>query len=124
MRGEQGEYALLYDGSCGLCRATVELLSCFPMRARVVLVNAADPRQLARYPQIPPQQAMQSVHLVMPSGNYVRGYDAIVVLVGLMRVFRCLRPLMNTPAARKGGWAAYEWVTAHRHRISRLLFLE
>ena len=44
MHGDPGEYALLFDGSCGLCRATVELLSCFPMRARVVLVDAADPR--------------------------------------------------------------------------------
>ena len=41
-----------------------------------------------------------------------------------MRLFRVLKPLMNTPAACKAGWGVYEWITAHRHQISHMLFLE
>jgi predicted DCC family thiol-disulfide oxidoreductase YuxK len=119
-----GPYVLLYDGTCGLCRRLAKLVPHLHPRLPVKLVDAADARQRAAYPQISPLQAMRSVHLILPDGNYFRGYDAIIVLTALLPGLRFLVPLMNTRLARWLGWGLYEWVTRHRYQISNLLLLD
>jgi predicted DCC family thiol-disulfide oxidoreductase YuxK len=115
---------LVYDGTCGLCRKMAHLAIRLHPRVPLQLVDAANPRDLANFPQISPYQAMQSVHLILPTGQVLRGYDAVVGLTELLPVFRFLVPLMRTRLMHRLGWALYEWVTAHRHRISRVLFLK
>lgn len=118
-------YVLFYDGTCGICRAMVTLVRWLRPRAELVAVDAADARQLARHSTwLTPARAMQSVHLQVPGGALLHGYDAVVELVGLLPVFSCLVPLMQMNWARRLGWELYEWVTAHRHRISHVLGLE
>jgi predicted DCC family thiol-disulfide oxidoreductase YuxK len=124
MTSRPGSYALLYDGSCGLCRRFARVVPHLHPRLPLKLVDAADPRQLAAYPQVSTHQAMRSVHLILADGSFFRGYDAIVVLTALLPGFRFLVPLMNTRVARWLGWAFYEWVTRHRHQISHLLLLD
>jgi len=116
-------FVLFYDGTCGLCRCAAAFIRWLGPRAPVRLVDAADPRQLAPFPQVSPYQAMQSVHLLTPTGRLHRGYDAVVALTRLLPGFRWLAPLMGTRIARRVGSFLYEWVTAHRHRISYALGL-
>jgi predicted DCC family thiol-disulfide oxidoreductase YuxK len=115
-------YILFYDGTCGLCRLSATFAqhrACRPL----ALINAAHPWLLARFPQINPQQAMKSVHLLTPSGRIYRGYDAVVALSRILPFIRWFSPLLNTAPARKVGRTFYEFVTRHRHQISRLLQL-
>jgi predicted DCC family thiol-disulfide oxidoreductase YuxK len=123
MTNDTGRYLLFFDGSCGLCRHLAAFAR-WAARGLVQPVDAADPRQMARYPGLSPQQAMGSVHLLTPGRRLHRGYDAVVVLVSLLPGMGWLSTLMGTRLARRVGWAVYEWVTAHRHAISHLLLLE
>ncbi|HVS70052.1 MAG TPA: DUF393 domain-containing protein [Phycisphaerae bacterium] len=114
-------YHLFYDGTCGLCRRSVRAVLSRHPRVPVIPVDAADPAALAKFPQIPPRQAMKSVHLLYPDGRVRKGYDAVVALTRLLPGYRWLVPVMRIGVVRRVGWAAYEWVTRHRHQISRAL---
>ena len=118
MINESDPYLLFYDGSCGMCRRMAGFARwttrggySWSMRP-----SAAD-GVFSRFAAAP---AMQSVHLLAPWGEMHRGYDVIVVLVSLLPGMRWLSVLMGMVVARKIGWAVYEWVTVHRHEISRL----
>jgi len=123
MTNDTGFYLLFYDGSCGLCRHLAAFAS-WATSGRVQRVDAADTRLMSGFPELPPHQAMQSVHLLTPSGRLYRGYDAVVALVALLPAMRWLSIIMGTDLARRIGWAVYEWITEHRHQISHLLRLE
>jgi predicted DCC family thiol-disulfide oxidoreductase YuxK len=115
-------YILFYDGTCGLCRLSATFAQ-HRARRPLWLINAAHPWLLARFPEINPQQAMKSVHLLTPSGRIYRGFDAVVALSRILPFIRWFSPLLNTAPAQKLGWTFYEFVTRHRHQISRLLCL-
>ncbi|MGN6367628.1 MAG: thiol-disulfide oxidoreductase DCC family protein [Phycisphaerae bacterium] len=124
MKTSSNTYVLFYDGSCGLCRHIARFVCSLRLRAPLRIVNAADPRQLRHYPQLSPHQAMQSVHLLTPSGKLHRGFDAVIALTRLIPFVRFLAPFMSLRISRWIGNHLYEFVTHHRHQISHLLALE
>lgn len=115
-------FILFYDGTCGLCRIAASFAQ-HHARRPLALINAANPWLIARFPQIPPQRAMQSVHFLTPAGRLHYGYDAVVALSRILPVIRFFSPLLGLAISRKLGSALYEFVTHHRHQISHLLHL-
>lgn len=112
---------LLFDGDCGFCRGVVA-------RWRDWLTDRIDtePLQAAgpRFPEIPPDQLEQSIHLIMPDGIVRRGAAAAFAAMAFCGESPALWWLYrHVPAFAKIADAGYCFVARNRGFVSKLVHL-
>src|SRR5258705_12968150 len=76
------EPTLIYDGECGICRASVELGRRWDREHVLRVVPFQDAAAVARFPIALPALAA-AMHLVLPDGRVYAGADAIPELLRL-----------------------------------------
>src|SRR5260370_8282699 len=66
---------VLYDGACGLCRASVARVRRIDRGGRIELLDLHEPAAPARFPQVNPEQALRPMPPVDPGRkSYSRLY--------------------------------------------------
>jgi len=126
------EPTLIYDGECGICRTSVELVRRWDREHVLRVVPFQDAVAVARFPIALPALAA-AMHLVLPDGRVYAGADAIPEL---LRLFpgsagwrccfgfpACCRSRAGyTPRSRCGGtvWCAGFQVARFGRRRERL----
>jgi predicted DCC family thiol-disulfide oxidoreductase YuxK len=111
----RARYAMLYDGSCGVCRHTVDVVQRLDVLGRVDVLDAAGdwPSVQRRYPTLSQSACLEEMHVLTPDGRSERGFDAYRVLARALPVTWALVPFLYLPGVRWIGQAVYKSV-AHR----------
>ncbi len=76
-RARPGRLAVLYDGACGICRASTEAIRDFDNSATLDLLDFHDPGVRAQFPELTLEALMAELHVVDDRGNLWRGARAV-----------------------------------------------
>ncbi len=111
---------LVFDGDCQFCRrwiarwknATGDAVDYIPFQ---------DPSVASRFPEIPPADFAEAVHLIRPDGSVSRGAEAVFRSLAEGGRHRwLLRVYQKTPAFADLSELLYEEVALHRTALSKL----
>ena len=108
---------VVYDGSCGLCRDMVGLVSRQDPGHRIALVPFQDEAQVTALGLALPSVAA-ALHLVLPDGRVFAGADAVEELSKLLRGFRWAALMFALPGVRPIARRVYGWVARRRHCLA------
>jgi predicted DCC family thiol-disulfide oxidoreductase YuxK len=111
---------LIYDGDCGFCRRSVELLRRWDREQRIALVPFQDQARVAAF-GIPLPALAAAMHLVLPppDGRVLAGADAVPELLRLLPGKRWLAWGFRIPGARPMARRLYAWIARRRHCLVR-----
>lgn len=112
----QRTYALLYDGSCGLCRRTVALIHALDPLRRVQLHDVhQDWLAIARrYPQLSQHACLEEMHVISPTGRVASGFDSYRALACVIPAGWLALPILYFPGVRPIGRRVYAAIASRR----------
>jgi lipase maturation factor 1 len=117
------EPLVIFDGRCGFCRIWIEY---WKVITGGRLTYAPSQEVGSRYSEIPPEDFGQSVQVVTPAGDVVRGARAVFLTLtyapGMAWLLWAYRRVPGFAAVTEG---AYRWIAAHRtffYHLTRLTF--
>jgi predicted DCC family thiol-disulfide oxidoreductase YuxK len=117
------EPLVIFDGHCGFCRIWIEYWKAITGGR---LAYAPSQEVGSRYPQIRPEEFGESVQLVLPPGDVLRGARAVFVTLtyapGMAWLLWVYEHLPGFAAVTEG---AYRWIATHRsfsYHVTRLTF--
>lgn len=105
---------VVFDGSCGFCRDTVDLVARWDRARRLVLVPFQDADRVAALGLTQPDVAA-ALHLVLPDGRVFAGADAVAELLRLLPRLRWAAGVFRIPGVRPAARRVYAWVARRRH---------
>jgi acetyl esterase len=109
---------VIYDGDCGFCRQSVELLRRWDREHVLRFVPFQDGAAVARFEIALPALAA-AMHLVLPDGRVFAGADAAPELLRLLPGKRWLAPVFRVPGVLPLARRAYAWIAARRRCLVR-----
>ena len=118
-RNPMAGLTVLYDGSCGLCRASVERVRPWDKRERIDFLDLHDPSAEHRFPQIDWEAAMRWMQAVDAEGRVFSGADAWARIGMLLPGWKLLAWVLLVPGIRWIAGKIYAWIARNRYRWNR-----
>jgi len=112
---------ILYDGNCGLCRASAERLRRRDRASRIELLNLHDPAVLARFPRLNFDEALRLMQAVDVNGKVYSGVDAWARAGAELPGWKLFAWLLRFPGIHLVAGKIYGWVARNRYRWNREL---
>lgn len=109
----QDQIVLIFDGHCGFCTWSAELVGRFDRRNRVQLVACQDTVS-AQQLGISPQECEQAAWAVTPQGCQYRGAAAVNAVLDRALGLDLLLPLYRLRPIQWLQDRIYDWVVANR----------
>jgi predicted DCC family thiol-disulfide oxidoreductase YuxK len=111
---------LIYDGECGFCRRSVELLRHWDREQRIALIPFQDQARMAAF-GIPLPALAAAMHLVLPppDSRVLAGADAVPELLRLLPGKRWLAWGFRVPGVLPLARRLYAWIARRRHCLVR-----
>lgn len=109
---------VIYDGECGICRQSVELLRRWDREHLLRYVPFQDEAAVARFGIALPALAA-AIHLVLPDGRVYAGADAAPELLRLLPGRRWLAVPFSVPGVLPVARRIYAWIAARRRCLVR-----
>lgn len=94
-RASPGKLAILFDGQCEMCRASVQGVRHFDNSGRIEALDLHGPEVRAQFPDLKMEALVDELHAVDDRGRVFRGARAINEILRMQRGLR--------------GWIAYLW---------------
>jgi predicted DCC family thiol-disulfide oxidoreductase YuxK len=110
---------VLYDGSCGLCRASVARVRPWDSRGRIEFLDLHDPSAQERFPQVDRETAMRWMQAVDAQGRIFSGVDAWARIGMLLRGWTWIAWILLVPGIRWIAGKIYAWIARNRYRWNR-----
>jgi predicted DCC family thiol-disulfide oxidoreductase YuxK len=107
---------ILYDGNCGLCRASVARLRRIDRGGRIELLDLHDPSVSGRFPQVNRAEALQLMQAVDPAGKVYSGVDAWARVGLALPGWKFIAWLLLMPGVHFVAGKIYAWVARNRYR--------
>jgi len=76
-RSSPGKLAILYDGSCEMCRASLDGIRQFDNSGKMEPLDLHDEEVRAKFPELKIENLLEELHAVDESGRVYRGARAI-----------------------------------------------
>jgi predicted DCC family thiol-disulfide oxidoreductase YuxK len=76
-KASPGKLAILYDGACDMCRASVDGISHFDNSGQIEPLDLQDAPARAKFPALKMESLLEELHAVDDSGRVYRGARAI-----------------------------------------------
>ncbi len=109
---------LVYDGGCGFCRRSVQILQVMDMFKTLKYVDYNQYSNLSElHPQLTPQIVASQIHLIEPDGHLRGGFFVFRPLCFKMPMMFLLTPLFYFPASGLLGPMVYRWVAKNRYLL-------
>ncbi len=111
---------LIYDGDCGFCRRSVDLLQRWDREQRIALIPFQDQARMAAF-GIPLPALAAAMHLILPApdGRVLAGADAVPELLRLLPGKRWLAWGFRVPGVLPVARRLYAWIARRRHCLVR-----
>lgn len=113
------QLTVLFDGACGICRASAERVQRFDIRKRIEFLDVHDSSARARFPQVDPQVALRWMQAVDTDGRVSSGVDAWARIGMLLPGWNLLAWTLFLPGIHWIGSRVYSWVARNRYRWNR-----
>jgi predicted DCC family thiol-disulfide oxidoreductase YuxK len=112
-----GPMEMIYDGRCGFCYRSMAWFLGFDGLAQITTRNfRTDPS-----PVVSDAQMEKALYLVLPDGRALPGFEAYRYVVARVPGMWWMAPFFYIPVlSRLVGHPVYNWVAAHRGRLSSL----
>jgi len=107
---------ILYDGTCGLCRASVVRLRRMDPQHQIETLDLHDPSVPSRFPQIQPDEAMRLMQAVDAQGHVYSGVDAWARAGLALPGWKLAAWLLLVPGIHFVAQRVYGWVARNRYR--------
>jgi len=109
-------FTLLFDGSCGICRRTVALVSALDVMERVEIRDARAewPALANRFPTLTQAECLASMHVVRSDGRVSAGFKGYRSLAWAIPAWWPLLPVLYVPGVPLIGRGVYGRVAAGR----------
>ena len=117
MRIDRGP-TVIYDGECGICRQSVDLLKRWDREQVLRYVPFQDEAAVTRFGIALPALAA-AMHLVLPDGRVYAGADAAPELLRLLPGKRWLAWPFSVPGVMPLARRTYAWIAARRRCLVR-----
>src|SRR5437773_11054657 len=120
MRADGPRPTLIYDGECGFCRRSVDLLRRWDREQRIALVPFQDQARVAAF-GIPLPALAAAMHLVLPppDSRVLAGADAVPELLRRLRGKRWLAWGFRIPGVPFVARRLYGWIARRRRCLVR-----
>ena len=115
------ELTVLYDGACGLCRASVARVRRIDHGGRIEPLDLHEPSVASRFPQVNREEAMRLMQAVDPRGKVYSGVDAWARIGLTLPGWKLLAWLLLVPGIHFAASQIYSWVARNRYRWNREL---
>src|SRR5882672_9085420 len=112
------EPTLIYDGECGICRTSVELVRRWDREHVLRVVPFQDAAAVARFGIALPALAA-AMHLVLPDGRVYAGADAAPEILKLLPGKRWLAVPFAVPGVLPVARRVYAWIARRRRCLVR-----
>ncbi len=112
------QLTVLYDGDCGLCRASVARLRRVDRGGRIELLDLHDPAAAQRFPQIDREEAMRWMQAVDPQGRVASGVDAWARIGLALPGWKWLAWILLVPGIHFVAARVYAFIARNRYRWS------
>ena len=109
--------AVIYDGKCSFCRASVEWIRWFDGQNRVAFVSLHNPLVAERYPDLSHDQLMEQMYLIDGEGNRYGGVNALRFLSRRLPKLWLAAPLLHIPFSLPFWSWGYRFVARNRYLI-------
>jgi predicted DCC family thiol-disulfide oxidoreductase YuxK len=109
---------LIYDGECGLCRRSVDLVRRWDREHRVALVPFQDESRVQEL-GIPLPALAAAMHLVRPDGRVFAGADAAPEILRLLPGGGALAWVFRVPGVLPLARRVYRWIAGRRRCLVR-----
>lgn len=105
---------VIYDGECGLCRRSMNVLRKLDEEGVLELVEAQTPGVRERFPWIPPEAYARGLQVIEPGGKTTEGAAAVERLCAIIPAGRRVGWLYRIPFARPIADRVYAWISRNR----------
>lgn len=111
-------FTVLFDGSCGLCRKTMAVISALDVMKRVEIRDALSewPALAGRFPSLTQADCLASMRVVRSDGKVYDGFEGYRALAWALPLWWPLLPLMYAPGVPAIGRAIYGRVAVGRYQ--------
>ena len=116
---EPSRYTVVFDGRCGVCRRSVELLRRWDTEDRLRFLPFQGPGVMERYPGISEREFREAVQVIAPDGRHWSGADATEHALRQTPKGRRIAWLFRLPLARPIARRVYRWFARNRSRFAR-----
>ena len=110
------ELTILYDGACGLCRASVARVRRMDPHGRVETLDLHDSSVATRFPQVDFDEAMRLMQAVDPAGRVYSGADAWARIGLALPGWKLIAWLLLVPGIHFAAQRVYAWIARNRYR--------
>jgi predicted DCC family thiol-disulfide oxidoreductase YuxK len=110
---------VLFDGACGICRASVARLRRMDRGGRVELLDLHDPSAATRFPQVDREEAMRLMQAVDRQGRVFSGVDAWSRIGLTLPGWNLVAWLLLVPGIHFIAGQIYAWVARNRYRWNK-----
>lgn len=109
---------LIYDGECGFCRRSVDVVRRWDRERRLAVVPFQDQARVAAF-GIPLPALAAAMHLVLPDGRVFAGADAAPEILRLLPGKQWLARAFAIPGVLPVARRAYGWIARRRRCLVR-----
>lgn len=109
---------LIYDGECGFCRTSADLVRRWDRAHRLTLLPFQDQARVAAF-GIPLPALAAAMHLVLPDGRVFAGADAAPEILRLLSGKQWLGWAFQLPGALPVARRVYAWIARRRRCLVR-----
>jgi predicted DCC family thiol-disulfide oxidoreductase YuxK len=113
-------YFVIYDGDCGFCQRTVNLIKKFDWLHKFNFISFQDEKAFKTFKELTPEMCQKEIFLVKFSDNnkkYFPGYDAFKMMTLFIPVTMLFSWFFFLPGIVQLGRILYKIVAKNRHRI-------
>ena len=113
-------YFVVYDGDCGFCQSTVNLIKKFDWLHKFRFIPFQDEKVFKTVDELTPEMCKKEIFLVKLSDSskkYFPGYDAFKMMTLFIPITMLVSWFFFLPGVVQLGRIAYKIVAKNRHRI-------
>ena len=117
---QSGNYFVIYDGDCGFCQSTVNLIKRIDWLHKFKFVPFQSEKILKTFSELTTEMCQKEIFLVKVYGNkkkYFPGYDAFKMMMLFIPVTMVFSWFFFLPGVVQLGRIIYKIVAKNRHRI-------
>jgi predicted DCC family thiol-disulfide oxidoreductase YuxK len=110
-------YAVVYDGSCGLCQKTIAAIKSLDLLSHVEILDAVNqwPEIHRRFPALDQERCLEDMHAVSIAGKVRVGFEAYRGLAWVLPLGWLTLPIFYFPGVALIGSRVYRAVADGRH---------
>lgn len=116
--GPGRDYAVIYDGTCGVCKKLVGVLGSWDRAGKLEVMPSQSAGVGARFPWIPARAYLESVQVIRTrDGKTWQGAAAIEMLIDALPKGKFITWVFSIPLVRPLAEKFYRWFARNRYHL-------